>query len=396
MTQPKVSLISDDSNVTRQLQSKIHELDMLMGEVIDKPREAYLKIEAKEPRIIIFAEPETETDVVQIIDQLRKVQPRAPLLFLNRSDDYDLIRGLFRVGVTDVLHYETELDELDSIIKKANKWLEMYLHQAEVESAATMKETGKIMAFYGGKGGEGTTFISANVANHMAAVTSMSVLLIDLNLQNNDVQSMLNIKHNRNIGDLKGIINELTESQIKNVAYEMEKTNLEVLLSPNSPEDAENFTTDDIQMLLSACKRHYDLIVLDLPKELNEISISGLSNASQVFYTFCMERPSIERMQSVIDLFERYQLISENNLTLVINKHSKKQDITDSEMEKMSIPPIMGRITADHQRIGSAINLGIPLMDGEVKEKKGPAKDIANLSVAIQELIGGVEDVHIS
>lgn len=201
---------------------------------------------------------------------------------------------------------------------------------------------------------------------------------------------MFNIDHDRNLGDLKPVMRELTESQIENVLYKVEESGLNVLLSPTSPEEAENFTGEDIELLLTSARLYFDVIILDLPKELNEISVSSLSNADHILYVVNLERPSIVRMQSVLDLLERYHLTKDDNVLLVVNKYSKSHDINLAELQRMSRFQVMGTITDNFKFLQGYINLGKPLLaEKKDKGKKGIPRDFINLTTAALQKLGG-------
>lgn len=386
----KVAIISDDQRLTQKVVQVIDSLEIRLGEVVEKPREAYLKINTNEPRIVVFVEPAEDLAVEQIIRQIKKVNKQSALIFLNKSEDLYKVRGKFRAGIFDLLQVPDELDELEKSLERAQEEIKKKLHMAEQEKVNQQSGTGSVISLYSGKGGTGTSLLGANLAHVMGLNPEKKILFIDLNLQFGVVQSLFNIEHNRNLGDLKPVIRELTGSQLMNVVYRME-SGLHVLLSPNSPEEAEQFTTEDIEMLIAASRLHFDVVVLDIPKELNEISITALGQSDYILYVVEAERPAIVNMQSVLDLLERYHLIRDNNVFLIVNKFSKMNDISLQELKRMIRFPILGTIADDYRTIQPYINLGIPwYTDPKLKIKKGPVKDLLDLEGSLQTLMGGV------
>ncbi|RXT07834.1 AAA family ATPase [Ammoniphilus sp. CFH 90114] len=386
----KVAIISDDQRLTQRLVQMLGLLDVRVGEIVDRPREAYLKITSSEPRVILFVEPEEDESAEQIVKQMKKVNETAPILYFSKTNDFRKIRQLFREGVSDLLQLPDELEDLEKALEKTLDRLQKNLHKAEKEKSSLRKGAGTIISLYSGKGGTGTSLLSANLAHTLALDRSLNVLLVDLNLQFGAIHTLFNINHSRHIGDLKPVIRELTESQVKNVIYRMEESGLHILLSPNSPEEAEQFKSEEIEMLLNACRLYFDVIILDIPKELNEISISALNGSDHIFYVVHLERPAIVNMQSVLDLLERYHVIKDDNVSVIVNRFNKQHDISLTELQKMTRFPVLGTVADDFKLLQPYINLGQPwYTDPKVKVKKGPVKSLLDLKNSTLAVIGG-------
>ncbi len=397
MAAPKISIVCDDAQLARKLIQSIHFMDMPLGEIIDRPREAYMHVDPNEPRIVLLAEPSEPVHVTPIIQQLKKVNETAPVIYLSKTTEFASLREIYRAGVTDILRVPDELDQLAPMLGKAVQQLQHNRHRLELQAAASPANPGTVIAVYSGKGGAGTTMISANLAQAIALNTGARTLLIDLNLQFGGIHHLFDIRFDRNLGDLKSVLHELTFSQLSNVLYRMETSGLCILLSPNHPQEAENFKSEDVELLLSACRQHFDYIVMDLPMELNEISISAISRCDRLLYVINLERPAILRMQSVLDILDRYHLVKEENLYLVINKYSKTQDVTRGDLEKMTTLPIIGAISDDRKGIlQTNINLGRPLLT-KPKDKggKGPPRDMYQLMTDLLARTGGEKHVHL-
>ncbi|WP_126424947.1 AAA family ATPase [Brevibacillus marinus] len=390
MHKAKVAIICDDQRMLQKLIQEISFYQLTIDELIDKPREAYLKINPKEPRVIVFVEPAEELSAIQVMRQLHKVNASAPILYLARTADYQELRRLFRAGATDVLKIPDELPELERSLERAIRQLELNREKLPANRPAPVKGAGTVLTVYSGKGGAGTSLLAANLANSLALNGQQRVLLVDLNLQFGGIQTLFNIRHDRHLGDLKPVIRELSEHQLNNVLYRMETTRLNLLLSPNSPEESENFSSEEIELLLFACRSCFDLVILDIPKELNEISVSALNNSDHIFYVAGLERPAIVRMQNVLDLLDRYHLIGDDNVSIIVNRFSRKHDIGLEELRRMSRFPILGTIADDFAQLQRCINLGLPWQQhAGQKVRKGPVLDLLKLTDATLQLVGG-------
>lgn len=397
MVNVKISIVSDDTRMTQQLVQNLNFMNHPIGELIDKPREAYRHLNSKEPRVILLVEPSEPLSLTQAVQQLRKVNESAPIIYLCKDGNFETLREIYRSGIFEVLCVPDELEQLESVLERALRLSRMNRQRLEQASAVSAAGGGKMISVYSGKGGSGTTVVGANLAQALALHTSSRVLLIDLNLQFGGIQHLLNIHFERNLGDLKTVLRELTLNQISNVLYKVDSSGLQVLLSPSHPQEAEIFKSEDMELLFTACRQYFDYIVLDLPKELNEVSISALSQSDYVLYVINLDRPSIVRMQNVMDILDRYHLLNEDQLALVINKFSGKTDITVSDLTKMTSTPILGKVSDDRKhKLQTQVNLGqLLLNDAKVKGLKGPPKDILQLMNDLLLRLGGEKHVHL-
>lgn len=384
MSSTKISIISDDKRTTQKVVNVINFLELELGEVVEKYREVFMKLHPTEQRIIVLIEPQDslmQDQLVNYISQIKKIQVTAPIIFLGQTKDITLIRELFRAGIDDYLSIPEELEDLEKVLETSIQTLKRNINKLEMEKSKSQTGAGTVFSFYSAKGGVGTTFISSNFANVLAMhAKDKKVLLIDLNLQFGGVQSLFHLDHNRDIADLKPVLQELSESQIHNVTFTMEDSGLDILFSPSSPEEFEQFQSEDIDLLINACKLYYDVIILDLPKELNEISVSGLNNSNFIYYVTQLERPTIEVMLSVCDVLERYQLIKNDNVRLVVNQFSKKNDITLEDLQKMCKFQVVGTVAEQYKVLQNYLNIGSPIHQSSQKIKRGLGQDIFKMA----------------
>ncbi|MCM3749936.1 AAA family ATPase [Paenibacillus pasadenensis] len=393
----KITLITDDSRLMQQLQQNLTFLNFTIGEQITKPREAYMELNHTEPRIIVLAEPLEPVSVPGIVQQLKKVNESAPVIYLSRTDDFAAIRELYRAGISDVLRVPDELEQLEAALQKAARFARA--GRSSASGRGNRAQGGRILALFSASGGSGTTTAALHLAQMLAMKPGARVLLADLNMQYGGLQHYLDIQAERDLGDLKSVLQELTYSQLSNVLYKLEPSGVQVLLSPAHPQEAETFGGSDIELLFSACRQHFDYIVLDLPKSLDEISIAALNHADRVFYMLNVDRPSIVRMKHAFDIMDRYHLTDAEQLSILVNRHSKKADVTLDDLGKMVSVPVIGVIPEDNKMgIQSRMNVGKPLHvepGMKIKRMRGPLKEYAELALKLFKEEGGEAHVDL-
>jgi len=397
MMSAKVSIVCEEQRIAQQMIQRLHFMNIPIGEIIDKPKEAYNQLNAKEARVIVLVEPSDTESVAPLLAQIKRMNDTAPVIYVSKSDSFQMLRQLYRSGISEWLRFPEEMDEFENVIERTLDIQKQQERQKEKTRQSAEQQNGNVVSVYSGKGGSGTSFLAANIAHSLALRLPNRVLLIDLNLQFGDIQALLDIKHERDIGDLKSVIKELTLSQINNVLFKHEDSALHILLSPSNPQEAEHFKGDDIEAIIKACRDHYDAIILDIPKEMNEISVGALNQTSYLLYVTELDRPSIARMQSVLALLDRYHLVKEDRISLLVNRYSRKRDVGLDELKKMCSHPISGTVADHFKAIQSHINLGEPMLKHRKdKGAKGPARDIWHVTNELLKQMGRDVNVHLS
>ena len=98
-------------------------------------------------------------------------------------------RRLMQSGVNDFLHGKISREQMNNIAERARrKGAVVYA------PASDARDSGRVIAVVGQKGGIGKTTTSTNLAAAIAAEGSNTVLLIDLDTRFGDVAVMMDVK----------------------------------------------------------------------------------------------------------------------------------------------------------------------------------------------------------
>ncbi|MFD2638759.1 AAA family ATPase [Piscibacillus salipiscarius] len=317
-------------------------------------------------QIIIVANQDDST--VDLVQSALAEFPSASVVCVNGVEDFDLLRSLNRLGVTDF--YVIPGEEL--ILKERLEELAQDYARRDLsinESEGFKRGGGKVFAFYSGSGGTGKSLISATYAQTLKLESTGKVLFIDLNLQYGGAETYLGIESNRTIIDLLPVINELGEHHIRNVSERESHSELNVLISPKDAEMAEKITEDFVLRLIRASKRNFDFIVIDLPNWMDEKTLMALEESDRIYYVMDVNTVSMRVLKSVESLFTRLGINTKEKLEVVINMKSKDTELTKKDLERFVSYPVAAEIRRDYKNIQAKINHGEPLRK-EPKEKK--------------------------
>ena len=140
---------------------------------------------------------------------------------------------------------------------------------------------GKIVCFYGGKGGVGKTTTLLSLAGTLSKLNK-KVLIVDLDLTNGAIAISLNREANKTIFNF-------VEDYINNKYNDLDKyitkydENISFVASPKDPRYASRIDVKYIDILLEKSVYNHDVVLIDTPSILNEISVYSLDKSDVVY-----------------------------------------------------------------------------------------------------------------
>lgn len=175
---------------------------------------------------------------------------------------------------------------------------------------------GKIVCFYGGKGGVGKTTTLLSLAGTLSKLNK-KVLIVDLDLTNGAIAISLNREANKTIFNF-------VEDYINNKYNHLDKyitkydENISFVASPKDPRYASRIDVKYIDILLEKSVYNYDVVLIDTPSILNEISVYSLDKSDIVYLLTTNDCVSLKNIKNLVNLFiennlDKYKIILNNS-----------------------------------------------------------------------------------
>jgi pilus assembly protein CpaE len=218
------------------------------------------------------------------------------------------------------------------------------------------QSTGAVYAFIGAKGGVGTTTVAVNVATALARLSPKSTLLIDLHVANGDAAVFLGAEPRFSIVDALENTHRLDEAFFRGLLVNT-KPGVDLLASSDrvlvAPVDVVRIRT-----LLDFAARHYQHIVLDVPRSDAAI-LDALECARRVTVVANQELATVRsaaRMAAA--LRQRY---GKDKLTVVVSRADRLAEIGHEDVERAVGSLVRHSFPSDYRRALQALNKGRPL-----------------------------------
>lgn len=175
---------------------------------------------------------------------------------------------------------------------------------------------GKIVCFYGGKGGVGKTTTLLSLAGTLSKLNK-KVLIVDLDLTNGAIAISLNKEANKTIFNF-------VEDYINNKYNDLDKyitkydENISFVASPKDPRYASRIDVKYIDILLEKSVYNHDVVLIDTPSILNEISVYSLDKSDVVYLLTTNDCVSLKNIKNIVNLFiennlDKYKIILNNS-----------------------------------------------------------------------------------
>ncbi len=259
----------------------------------------------------------------------------------------------------------------------------------ETKPVAAKDREGKVVTYFGSKGGVGKSTILLNTAIELIKRENKRVCVVDCDLQFGDLGIMLNISPDFTIADLAHEPGPWTPADIKNFMTHHEESGLDILHCPIRPEQSESVTVDHIERILKALKKTYDLILVDTMPLFRELELTILDLSDLILVVTSLDMSSVKNTKLCIGLLRELKY-PEAKVKLILNRGFPRSGGIDVEDVQRSLRrEVSALIPSKLREMMAALNRGLPIMLGN------PPADLASCFKRLAEFVvvqtGGVK-----
>ncbi|MFZ5974780.1 MAG: AAA family ATPase [Bacillota bacterium] len=308
------------------------------------------KIGGYAPHVVLLVQEKGDTGVMDIAERIYLGFPGCALVLLAPEVDMPLIDSAMQAGIRRVAGIQ-DLDNIRDL-----------LIQAAVFEKGRTGETGRephVIAVYGGKGGAGKTTVAVNLAVALAQ-TGRRTALIDLCLNFGDAALLLNITAKDSISDLVQEKSMFAIDDVKSFCIQ-HSSGVSILCSPSAPEYAEYITPRHVEALISIMRPYYDFIVLDLPADLSECTLTALENSDDILLVSRMDISNLRAAKLMLGVFR--SLHQEEKVLLLLNA-DHKGILKYKDFEQVLEMPASCILPEDVKTVRLSQERGVPFVIG--------------------------------
>lgn len=326
------------------------------------------------------------------------------VLFIDISRDFDravshikTIKDKYKDVFVAALSNKTSTETIIKVMRAgAKEFVTKPIAQTEfLETIANIKveynateqlDTCKIISTFSNKGGIGKTSIAVNLAVELAQMTKEKVALVDLNLQLGDVATFLDMSPAFAMDYIADNINNLDDEELLKAMTRYKNTSLYVIADPLNVDKSQDITAEQIKNILTALKRTFSYIVIDIGTNIDSKTITALDYSDLILLISTANLPAIRSTQRCMEFFKKLNYSSEKT-KLVLNRYMDNEEIKTTDIEEVFKQKVYWKIPNNYLTMMSAINKGVPV--NEINPE-------ANISVNYRTFAARVSDYLIT
>jgi pilus assembly protein CpaE len=348
-------------------------------------REETLRLAASHGVLLVDL-PGDGTEAAALVHEVRADPSTAalPVLCFAQTRNVDERVRLLEAGSDDVIVRPYDARELEARVEALTL---RYQRSGGVISpapppVAVATRQHQVVAFFGAKGGVGTTTIAVNVAVGLAERHPGEVALLDAALPLGQVPTHLDLKPRHQFTDL------LAEPDPDGVraAAERYADTLDVFCLPDEPEEADRLTGPDLTRALGALRAVYLFTVVDAGSALGARAIAGLGEADRIVLITLPEIPSLRALVAVEHVLNERGL--SDRAVHVVNHLFAHEPLKLVDIEDSLGTTIALEVPHHDLLFARAVNEGVPVLRAAPRSE--PAERLARLASIVA---GSVESV---
>jgi pilus assembly protein CpaE len=278
----------------------------------------------------------TANDASQIAEAVRQLEPDAvvaapalvpprgilngcALLAVDTSQSVGALRRAIRAGASGFYLWPAEREELAIAAARVGPMRE-----------EGVGERAPVLAVYAARGGSGTTFVATHLAASFAKRDRRCVL-IDLDAMFGDAAAAIGVPVEdpvRTIADLAPLGEELGPHHVDEVLWR-HPSGFSALLGPGDRFLSQRLGAETYRAAISAVRRSCDVVVLHVPRALDEVARSGLELADRVLVVLGLDVLSFRDAKRAIEVAGL-----DGKCSFVVNR-AARSEITADDVERV-------------------------------------------------------------
>jgi pilus assembly protein CpaE len=276
------------------------------------------------------------------------------IVALSSAAEPDLVLEAMRAGCNDFLEKPLDAATFTNTLHRLDKlWSAIVTHPLDA---------GKIISFFGAKGGVGTTALAVHLASFLAKDFKKKVLLIDNHRQLGHVALYLGLDGvHHTFQELVLSVNRLDSELLHGFVASYDDCTLDILSSPDVYEREAKSDSEAVEQTVEFLSTQYEFVILDCDANFEETNLAVIEHSHSVYLIATPEIGAIRDLSRYVDgLIQNKQ--ATDKLHVLINRYSSRDAITTEQIEKAIRLPLALKISNDYLNILDAINGGVPIL----------------------------------
>ena len=313
-------------------------------------REVARAVESANSRICVVDYDRSVDEALWVTEKLRDDYPEITVFAASSNPDPDRIIAAMRAGCAEFLLKPFQHERV----------LEAFMRvEAKHKQRVRAKTRGKVLTFIGAKGGTGVTSLALHLALELSA-SGRRCILVDQHPALGDASLYLGTgRHQYSFYELASNTDRLDQELLQGFLLRHD-SGLHLLDSPEALDAIHYAPPAAVEQTLAFLAEGYQFVLVDCPPGLNDSSLACIAQSDKVVIVLTAELPSVRNTARYMEHLAKLGYDS-NNVSIVLNRYSKKGPLTDTAIEKALQRQIAFRVPNNYAEVVRAINAGTPI-----------------------------------
>lgn len=300
---------------------------------------------------IVFVDGRSSLDSAMFaVERLRTSHPLATIFFIADETSPDLILRSMRAGANEFFAWPPSRSALDEALQRA---------ASRRAQAPSERSESRIVAFFGAKGGAGTTTIAVNCGVDVARLRKRPTVIVDLKPGLGEVTLFLGVRSRYTLLDALDNIHRLDGEFMRELVVK-HKSGLEILAGSDLFDRPGSNDSSTIEELFRLLGREYEFIIVDAGSQPSASAFAAIYAADTICLVANPDVPSIRNAQRLLDRIGQLGASGER-VRLLMNRAAEPYPIPPGQIEKAIGQPIFQSFLSDYKTVSTALNSGVPI-----------------------------------
>ena len=219
---------------------------------------------------------------------------------------------------------------------------------------------GSVLAFFGAKGGVGSTTLAVHLAMYLVQCHQKKTLLIDNHPQLGHACVYLGLDGTHfNFNEVVRNVSRLDSDLLRGFVAK-HASGLEVLSSPDTCGDTRVLDADAVSKTLEFLRSEYEYVIVDCATSLDDTNLAVIESSTQVYLIATPEIGAIRDLSRYVDKLMQIDFTTEK-MQVVINRFSSRYAVNVEQIEKAIHLPVAIKLPNSYTELVRSVNLGEPI-----------------------------------
>ena len=345
MAQLLALVVSDDEQFRKQSERLMRSCPVPIG-VLDEATQRG----AVTPDVVLVDIRYDATAGMATIERVRGGFGQAAVFAIASATEPELILQAMRAGANEFFTWPPPQETFYGAIRRT---------AARRDASQGSRPASSTLAFFGAKGGAGTTTLAVNCAVELARLTKRATCIIDLKRGLGEVALFLGIRPRFTLLDAIDNLHRLDRAFLRELVTK-HKSGVDLIAGSENFDRPGAGDAGALEELFPVLARNYEYIVVDAGSDINVCSQAGLYAADTLFLVANPDVACVRNAQRLIDRVRQLGACGER-VRLLMNRAAEPFPIPPRQIEAAVGHPIHHTFPSDYAIVSTALNSGVPL-----------------------------------